>query len=323
MAGPQLHPPISVIIPTCNNRALLERFLQPLFASLAKYPGEHEVVVVDNGSSDGTAAWLKGTHPQVLTLESAEPLGFSVACNRGANAASHSLLLFLNSDVEVSPDFLTPLAEALGHPEVFAAGSEVIQAGTAENSGKSESLSAVRFRRGLFEVVTLFDAPAPTGISPVFYLPAACLLVKKERFLDLNGFDPLYSPYSWEDVDLCYRAWKRGWRVVLVPASRVLHYRSSTVGAMFSRSAHLTIGHRNQILMVWKNVRDAGMLAQHLLHLPVHLGASLIRGRFWFLRAVLGALRRLPLALRARGLEREARLTDREVLAVFSHFSAP
>jgi GT2 family glycosyltransferase len=312
-------PEVSVVIPAYNNRPLLERFLPPLLAALCRYQAATEIVVADDASTDGSAAFLREAYPEITVVRSERNLGFPGACNLGAAQARYAAILFLNSDVEVDQNFLAPLAEALTAPEVFAAAPAVFDMGAAgEETPRCESLASVRFARGVFEIEPLWNEPLPQEPQCVLYAPAAALLVWKQGFEQLGGFDTLFAPYSWEDVDLCYRAWRTGWRVMVTPDSRVKHYRSSTVLRVFQAGRRAVVTHRNQLLMVWKNVSDPALLVANVLHLPVHLAAALVRGRWWYLSALVAALGRLPMALRRRRGGQKRVLSDREALRLAS-----
>ena len=91
---------------------------------------------------------------------------------------------------------------------------------------------------------------------------------RREEFLTLGGFDPLFSPFYWEDVDLSYRARKRGRRIVQVEDARVDHDHGRTIGARFSRAEVATVYERNRLLFTWKNLTDPGLWRAHLAALP-------------------------------------------------------
>jgi GT2 family glycosyltransferase len=134
----------------------------------------------------------------------------------------------------------------------------------------------------------------------------------------LGGFDSLYAPFYVEDTDLSYQAWKRGWKCLLAPASKVVHKHRSTSEKKFGAEFVEKTVRKNQFLFVWKNVTDASMMSQHFVNLPrLHGRAMLadIHVRFE-IGAYLRALRQLPSALQRRWVNLPAySLSDREVLA--------
>ena len=127
--------------------------------------------------------------------------------------------------------------------------------------------------------------------------------------MQLGGMDPLYAPFYWEDVDLGYRAWKRGWRIIFDPRAHVVHdHEISVIKHNFSQQHVQSIAQRNQLLFIWKNIHDTKMIRSHLLVLP-----KFIKN---YPQAFFAALVRLPTALRGRGVEQRACVqSDQQVLA--------
>ena len=137
----------------------------------------------------------------------------------------------------------------------------------------------------------------------------------RARFLEIGGFDLLFAPFYYEDVELSYRAWKRGFEVRYEPASEVRHRFSSTIGAA-GRGRIRRISQRNRLLLHWIHLHDRGWLAAHLLWLPAVGAASLVSLRPQALLGLFDAIRRLPLVLERRRRERALAVrSDREVIA--------
>ena len=113
-------PRASLIVSTWNGRHLLEQCLPPLLRAVEEAGGEHEVVVVDDASTDDTVEFLKREYPQVALLALPKNLRFAGANNAAARAATGEILVFLNNDMLVEPDFLPPLLQHFSDPEVFA-----------------------------------------------------------------------------------------------------------------------------------------------------------------------------------------------------------
>jgi GT2 family glycosyltransferase len=213
-------PDVSIVIPSWNGRALLAESL-PAIAALA-YPHEHvEVLVFDNGSRDGSVAWLRATWPSVRVIESPMNLGFAAACDRAAVAAGGTVLAFLNNDLRVEPGWLACMTRALGDGGAAAAGSRILDwdgarydfdGGTMNFYGHGAS---PRHGRPLRTPVD--EAPRPT-----LFACGAAMVVDRARFLASGGFDPDYFAY-FEDVDLGWRLWVEGERVLFVPAAVAYH----------------------------------------------------------------------------------------------------
>jgi GT2 family glycosyltransferase len=317
---------VSIIIPTWNGRALLERNLPSVRAALAAHPAGGEVIVVDDGGDDDSAAWIKATQTWARCVERAANGGFAAAINDGVAAARHDLVLLLNNDMRVEPAFLAALtAPFSGAAPPFAVVPRIIN----RTYGGDEAISACRFRFGLLE--TIFperkgrSGDAGATVAPiaawatgeVLFACGGAAAIDRRRWLELGGLDPLFAPFYWEDVDLSWRARKRGWTILHVPSSVVHHEHAATIGARFDAADVRVIFERNRLLFQWKNLTSARLTASLLAWLPLRLARALY-GRPDFLRGFLGAVRRLPAALAGRRRERAAqRLRDEAILERF------
>jgi GT2 family glycosyltransferase len=152
---------------------------------------------------------------------------------------------------------------------------------------------------------------------PVFWAGGGSCAIDRNKYLAIGGFDSLYRPFYVEDTDLSYQAWKRGWKCLLAPASRVVHKHRSTSQAKFGHDFIENTIRKNQYLFIWKNVTDLSMLLEHLVSLPLSQARAMRRHTPGFeIRAFFRALGQLPEAL-ARRMSNASNylISDREVLA--------
>lgn len=303
---------ISIIIPTLDGLALLQKHLPALLA--ADGVSDAEVLVVDDGGADGTPAWLAAHAPQVRLVRMARNGGFSRACNAGIREAQGEIVVLLNNDVHVAPDFLAPLVRPLAlDPRVFAVNASILIPG---KDMLDEGQKRGAFHHGLFYVDCLHDpALRATQTAPTLYA-TACAGAFRHAMLDtLGGFDELFSPAYWEDVDLSYRALKRGWRVLYEPLSVVYHEHESTT-ARLDRRFLAMVRQRNQFFFVWKNIGDLRWLGGSLLLAP-WVGAyhALRRGDLSLLRGLGAALLSAGrVRVRRRAEQAAACVSDRALL---------
>jgi GT2 family glycosyltransferase len=195
-------PLVSLIVVTYNSAPLLPAF----FAALATTTyAPYEVLVVDNASQDGTPQLVETDYPAARLLANHENLGFGRACNQGARAAHGELLVFLNPDVFVTPDWLTILVQRVAaHPDV------AIMCPTTLYPGQ----------------------PAPAAAAPVeesAAVPGCAMLMPRAAWQKLGGFDEQIFLY-WEDTELCWRAWLLGRRVLVDLEALVYHERGGSGG---------------------------------------------------------------------------------------------
>ncbi len=152
---------------------------------------------------------------------------------------------------------------------------------------------------------------------PVFWLGGGSAAVSRRKFEQLGGFEELYSPFYFEDVDLSFRGWQRGWPTLLAPRSKVIHRHRGSTSRLDPRYVE-TIFARNRLLLTWLNVRDRRLLLQHVMRL-VLLAVCRPSGSTLNYRALVWALRCLPTVWRRRmsALQGIA-FQDTEILAFFS-----
>jgi len=331
--------PVSIVIPTWNGREILERNLPSVRAALQAYAPGGETIVVDDGSTDGSAGWLAREQPWARALARASNEGFGAAVNAGVAAARSEIVVLLNNDMRVEPGFLAPLAAAFdAGTGVFGATPRIVN----RTYGGDEGVTACDFRLGLFGTtfpqrgdsdpaaaraasaasVAAPGAGAP-GLSEVLFACGGAAAYDRALWLALGGLDPLYAPFYWEDVDLSWRARKRGWRILHVPSSVVHHEHSATIGSRFDARRVRVVYERNRLLFQWKNLTSPRLTASHLAWLPVRLVRALA-GRPDFLRGFGQAVGRGADALRGRRLQRAlVRVPDEEILRRFQPHRDP
>jgi GT2 family glycosyltransferase len=231
LAANTASPGISVVIPSRQGRALLEAQLAAIAADLAGVAGE--IIVVDNGSSDGTAEWLRDAWPQVGIEISTEPLSFASAVNRGIRRARFSHVCLLNNDMQIEPGFFAALLDAFrAVPDLFCASAQIrFPAGVRrEETGK-----AVMAQSEPEDFPIRCDEPiAGEDGTWVLYGSGGCSAYDAAMLRALGGVDEAYQPAYVEDLDLGYRAWLRGWPSVYVARAVVEHRHRATTSRYYT-----------------------------------------------------------------------------------------
>ena len=259
---------VSIVIPNWNGQDLLCRYLPTVLNAAKQYAGHAEIIVVDDGSSDPSVDMLHREFSGVKVIVHRQNKGFGRACKSGAAAAGHSVLIFLNSDVSVAPDFIEPLVNGFEDPSVFAVSPLVFNDdGTLSDVTVSiPYLRRAKIRFRLFPVNCLLDQTAALAQPWVTLFPiGGAFAADRSRFLQLQGFDDLFHPFYYEDTDLGFRAWRRGWKCIVAPASRVTHFHRGTIARSFKQFKVRAIRKRNRLLFHWKNFTSPGLLRKHLL----------------------------------------------------------
>lgn len=304
----------TLLIINHNGRALLEKSV-PAAEAAARAVDDCQVAVVDDGSTDDSVPYLIHHHPEVKVL-AYRHRGFGPACNEAVASSVAEAVVLLNSDVVVSEDFLPPLLEDLTQPEVFAVGCKFLNPDGSLTDALGNRTSG-EWRRGLLHLHHETNPARLNETCPQLYANGGAMAFRRERWNALGGFDDLYHPFYWEDVDLGYRAWARGWQVWYEPASVVYHDQGGTIGRLFPNREIETISARNAVLFAWKNLLEPRPF-RRMLAAQARWTADdvLISDQPPRARALWAALRRIRAAAQRRAQEqRERVLSDSAILA--------
>lgn len=284
-------PGCAVLVLNYNGVDHLRELLPSLREALARYPGDARAVVVDNRSTEADVTWMHAHYPDIETIVTTRN-DYLFSLNPIVARVPEEIVVILNNDMRVHPDFLAPLVEPFRWPEVFSVAARVLNwDGSAEQIGQ-RTVSLEGFWLSL---------ESQTGLSKAAYTAEAgggCSAYRRRMFAELDGFDPLFRPGYWEDMDLTWRGWKRGWVSVHEPRSVIFHRGSGTFGGM-SR-AHLQRHYKHQTLFTTKNVGGSFFALGFLLLLPYRIVSHWLAGRTDIARGMLQAMPRLPIALLKR-----------------------
>ena len=287
---------LSVVIPNWNGEAWL-RICLPALARQT-IPG-FEIIVVDNGSTDGSLDYVARHHPAIRCLRNGENLGFSRAVNQGIQAAGGDYIALLNNDTEPAPDWLGQLAACMErHPGLFSVGSKMLcyrNRDRIDDAGDGYTALGFAFRHG----DGLPDGPDWPS-REVFAACAGAALYRKDLLLELGGFAESFFAYV-EDVDLGWRARRAGYRNWFCAESVVWHVGSASSGSKYN-PFKIFLTNRNNLWLLRRN------LPWWLLGLasPLLLAGLLLKTVFYArhgremagacLRAVWAGLRQRPAA---------------------------
>ena len=273
---------VSVVIPNYKKEPLISHL-----SAVIKACPNTEIIVVDDCSPDDIVFYLKKHFPKVKVIKNKINQRFAENCNIGFKAAKGDIVVLINSDVAPKPNFLTPLTKHFSDPKVFAVSCLEIQTvkGKKEISGKNKC----QFKRG-FLVHSKAKITSLTKFTSNCWASGGSMACDRKKFLELGGFDTLYKPAYWEDIDLSWRARELyGYKILFEPKSQVFHNHETTNVSVFGRRRMEIMAMRNQILFVWKNTHGKQLL-EHFLWLPYHLTFTTIRTKGVFLIALLKAI---------------------------------
>jgi GT2 family glycosyltransferase len=269
-----------------------ERVLRECLESLAAQTrAPQEVIVVDGASTDRSVDLAEELHARVVRTENR---GLGHLYNLGAHTARADYVLLSNNDVAYEPECLAELGAALDADETrFAADPTQLDWSTGDVIHARTTLTRGRLWREYLPGLHLDDAVSADSIVPTVSAHGAAMLVRRQRLVELGGFDESFF-MEWEDLDLCWRAWLRGWPSVYVPQARLRH-RVGAVTTQAVRGKRSASSHHNLLRFALKCLPPgaaARVVAGELLRLPRHPRA--------IADAFVAVARELPEILRAR-----------------------
>lgn len=310
----------SIIVLNWNGKDLLGQCVPSVLDAVNYDGGDHEVIVVDNGSTDGSKEFIQEYFPAVKLVALEKNMRFAGGNNAGVAASSNDIVMFLNNDMIVEKDFLRPLLDDFKDGDTFSVTSQLETKEKLE-TGKTHG-------KVTWGIIDVWHEQIPSkgfkDTVPVLYGGGGSSAIDKAKFLSLGGFDTLYDPFYWEDTDLSYRAWKRGWKSLFEPKSRVYHKHRGTSRPTFGDRYINKAIERNRYLFVWRNIIDVSWITSHFFHLLPVLFFRVVRDKNTdCLYSFIWALRQFPKAFVKRFYGRKYyKLSDREVFEITSSRSS-
>jgi N-acetylglucosaminyl-diphospho-decaprenol L-rhamnosyltransferase len=286
-------PSACVLVLNYNGVAHLDACLSSLAIAAARAGSPCRVVLVDNRSTDDSVAFTRQRFPSVEVVV-APRNDFLFSLNEVVRARTEEIAIVVNNDMRFDRDFVAPLLPHFADPVVFAVGAAILNwTGDMHTVGPR----CARLERGWFH--KWWSAACE---QPALTLEASggAAAYRREMFVALGGFDPLFRPGYYEDLDLSYRGWSHGWRVVYEPRSRAFHKESVSMVARLGDAGKARLLYRNHLLFTVKNVGDASFLTRFLVRLPYRIFEPLLHGYSVPLRGCLAALPLLPAAFKRR-----------------------
>ena len=276
-----------IVILNYNGRELLPKCLPSVMAAARRAKTPAAVTVLDNRSPDDDLSFVKKNFPEAQ-IEIAPRNLCLCSYNEYLLKMDEPVAILLNNDIRVEEDFVDPLMRYFEQdPSAFLAAPRVMTFdGTAVEAGKSEA--GVRF--GMFWCDARRPGYEKKVMSPSETYSSGFGAFSRGKFLALGGYDLRYLPGIMEDVDLCYRARRAGYRLYYEPASVVYHMGQASFKKKFGRRGIAVMAHRNNFLFMWKNFKGPAFWLQHLAYLPLRLLAALLTGRFAFIEGFFYAL---------------------------------
>lgn len=295
---------ITVVIPSYKNKEQIVANLKKNLPHIANC----EVIIINDDPTESIKNLFKGL--PVKLIENNKNLGFGGSINKAATLASHPYIMLLNSDVVLhDKNFEKITQEFKINAKLFA-----VSFAQKEKDNRIVGKNSFYWDRGMFFHKKAKDiTPGITG-----WAEGGSCLIDKKKFLQLAGFDSLYSPFYWEDIDLSYRAWKRGFEIYFDPSVMVTHYHESTIGKYFSKGHVKKIAFRNQFFFMWKNISDFRLIFLHILFLPFNMVYYVLKEKMNFVSGFFSAVQKINEVVKKRISQNQDNIyKDVEILKKF------
>ncbi|MGB0932948.1 MAG: glycosyltransferase family 2 protein [Lishizhenia sp.] len=257
---------VAVVILNYNGKSFLEKFL----GGVLKYSGQHKVVLADNQSTDESLSYVRNNFPSVEIIVNTENGGFAKGYNDALKQVDADYYILLNSDIEVTPNWIEPLLETALRTEAVGVQPKVrsqIHPSKFEHAGAAGGYLDVNFypfcRGRIFEAVE-DDQSQYNSEQEIFWATGACLLIDAKVYHEVGGLDEDFFAHM-EEIDLCWRLKKLGHKFMVQPNSVVYHVGGGTLNYDNPRKTYLNF--RNSLFMIHKNYAGflPGMIFKRLL----------------------------------------------------------
>lgn len=275
---------ISIIVPNYNGEEILKKNLPKILEAVEGA----EVIVIDDASADESLRTLNNFRPKIKVVKNERNLGFSSTVNKGVKEAKGEVVVLLNTDVVPEKNFLVSLLPHFKNDKVFAVGcmDKSIENNTVVLRGRGV---------GVWKKGFLMHSRGEVNKANTVWVSGGSGAFRKSIWEKLNGFNTLYDPFYWEDIDLSYRAVKSGYKILFEPRSIVVHeHEKGVIRKKFSSFKIKSIAYRNQFIFVWKNTTDLRLQLIHLFWLPYHFAKAVTRADLAFFRGFFGAFIMIP-----------------------------
>lgn len=243
---------VAVVILNWNGQKYLEKFLP----SVIEHSGNARIIVADNASTDDSVAFVQSKYPEIEIVINSENGGFAKGYNDAFKKIEAEYYLLLNSDIEVTANWLTPLLQQMKDPKVAGVQPKVKayhNQHSFEHAGASGGYldrNYFPFCRGRIFLSVESDQGQYNGTTEVFWASGACLLIRSELFHKAGGFDEDFFAHM-EEIDLCWRLKKMNYKFMVAPDATVFHIGGGTLPYTSPRKVYLNF--RNSIMMIVKN----------------------------------------------------------------------
>lgn len=279
---------LSILIPNYNGRNLLERFLPYTFIAAKNSRIPFEIIIVDDASIDDSVFFIQSNYPEIVLRINDINKGFSETCNIGIQLAKNNLLFILNSDIQLSPYYFNNQLKYFDLSSTFGVMSKIEDNSKPNHTERSQTLFRFGFKTKRQDIICSY---AKDELYPTVFLSGANALIDLEKMKILGGFNKLFSPYYYEDIELSIRAWRLGWKCYFDNFSSCLHLHCSTIKNSAKRRQIKTVYYRNKFILHSLHLTYLQTILFDLQILFLVILPRIFLGRFWIVISYINYLK--------------------------------
>lgn len=298
-----------IIILNYNGVDILKEYLPSVVKEAKTSSHSVKVTVLDNKSSDNSVVFIRENFPTVNVAVAEENL-IVASYNDFIATISEKIILLLNNDAYMASGCIDHLIERLSDNSVFVAAPKILDREGVNVTGGCMDFSV---KAGLFR-----NKLKNTDRNDYTLFVGSTAAYDREKFMALDGYDAIYLPGTYEDMDLCYRAWQRGWLCVYEERAVAYHEDSASFKKVYGDRKRQVMAARNGYIFVWKNIHDPAILLSNILLYPLLILYNVLRMRSDLALGSLRALFMLPRVIRRRkDVSRGITVSDKKIDEMF------
>jgi GT2 family glycosyltransferase len=269
---------VSIIIPNYNGKHLLQEYLPYTIKAIESSGAAYEIIVVDDASTDDSVQFIKAQYPQINLLLNANNSGFSYSCNQGIVAAKCQLILLLNSDVKLAPDYFDRQWKYFSLPDTFGVMGRIIdmEGDHIQDAARLPKWNGLKLKTAFF-----YYTNNPDDWLYTFYLSGANALVDAAKLKQVGGFYELFSPFYCEDMELSIRAWKLGWKCYYEHHAICRHQISASTKNYKTAKWVKSVYYRNRFYLHALHLNGLALFGWYIQITIIDLIPKLLAGQFW------------------------------------------
>lgn len=268
---------VSVVIPNYNGVGLLKNYLPYTIKALDRTGLRYEIIVVDDCSTDGSVPFLSQSYPDIKVMENEHNKGFSYTCNRGISASTMDLVFLLNSDVKLTEDYFDKQWRYFEKSDTFGVMGRIM---SMDGERIEDAARMLDLNGGKLKANRLFYATQGQDVYTA-YLSGANALVDRKKLLSIGGFNEIFSPFYYEDMDLSLRAWRMGWKCYYEHEAVCFHQVSASTKNYKTAKWVKQVYFRNRFMLHAIHLEGVQLYLYFARILLVDLIPMLLVGNLW------------------------------------------